>query len=117
HLSFLNHSKQLCLKCGTGIGDFVQKDCSTVCGLEKPGPICHRTGKGSPPAAKELAFDERFGNCAAINGYKRSPRSRTCLVNRPRYQFLASSTLAFDQYGRGAASCDFDVPECFFNGR
>src|ERR1700752_843429 len=58
-----------------------------------------RTGEGATLMTEELGFDQRFGNCRAVNVYERLITARAHVVNRARSEFLTGTCCACDQNG------------------
>src|SRR5581483_8151672 len=81
-------------------------------GLLEPADSTHFSPRESAPfMAEKFAFQERFGNGGAINRNKRGARAVAMLINGPRNQFLARSSLAAyqDVYGLGGHAPNFLV--------
>ena len=50
--------------------------------------------------AEQLVLDQRIGNCAAVDRYKRPAAPRPAIMNGPGGKFLARACLAFDEHRR-----------------
>ena len=55
-------------------------------------------GKGPSLVAEQFAFQQRFGQCRAVQTDKRTLLARTGEVHGPRDQFLAHAAFAADQH-------------------
>ena len=50
--------------------------------------------------AKQLVLDQRIGNCAAVDRYKRPAAPRTAVMNGPGSKFFARACLTFYEHRR-----------------
>src|ERR1051325_5635608 len=99
-LAFLQRAQQFHLKRRTRLADFVEKECAARSFFPHPFAIVDRAGERAANVTKELRFQKRFGERAAIYCDERSGGPRAVLMNRSRDKLLARARLADDQYRR-----------------
>ena len=106
-LSLLQRAQQLDLHGQWELADLVEEQGAARRKLEVAFAILERPSEGALSVAKELRLGEVSRNRAAVHGDEGSAGARTCLVNGPGHEFLASAALAFDQHRYGAEGCAF----------
>src|SRR5690606_34165303 len=77
--------------------NLVQKDASSIGGLEAPDLGSHRAGEGSPLMTEQLALQKSFGDGGAVDADKRLRLAVGMKVNGLGDQLLARAALAGDQ--------------------
>ena len=85
----LDHSQELHLEGERRLRDFIQKCRASGGAFQKPFAGCGCAGKGSALVAKELAFQQCFRHCTAVDHDERRCPARAVRVKRSRDQFLA----------------------------
>ena len=87
------------------IADFVEEKSAAVGLFEASGAACDGAGEGAFFVAKELAFEEVFGDGTAIEGDHLVLAARAVLMDRLGDEFLAGAAFARDKHRRVSA-CD-----------
>jgi hypothetical protein len=75
-----------------------------VGGLEEPRLGAPRIGEGTALEAKQFGFEQRLGDCRAVDVDERPPGSGATLVEDTGDDALAGPGLALDEHGRPSAS-------------
>ncbi len=94
----MQHAEQLDLEFERGGVDFVEENGAGVGRLETAGAIVDSTRKGPANMAEQLAFEERFGERAAIDLYERAAGAGAEVVNRAGDKLLAGAGFAEQQH-------------------
>jgi len=79
--------------------DFIEEDRSVVGHFEQSHPRRIGTGKGPAAMPEEFAFDEIFGERAAVHGEKRLVGAKALLVHGAGHEFLPATCFAANQHG------------------
>ena len=77
--------------------------------LELAGTRLHRSREGAPHMAKQLRFEQRFGNGAAVDGDPGSAGPVSRAMNLPRHHFLTRTGFSFDKHIASAARHQTDA--------
>ena len=96
HFAFFQHAQQACLQRQRHFANFVEEEGAAMCCFEQarvaaaPG-----AGKGAFFMAEEFRFQQRLGDCAAIDRDKwlAGLAARAFAVNGLRHEFLAGAGL------------------------
>ncbi len=106
-------SKQLGLHREGELADFVQEDGPAVGYFELPGGGGLGAGDGAAAVSEEFAFDQVFGEGAAVDRDHRAVRAEAGLVQGAGDEFFAAAGFAADQDGAFGGSDFGDQPfEC-----
>src|SRR6267143_682847 len=89
----LQHAEQLHLDALRHLADLVQEDGASLGELEAARLRPDRARKRAPLVAKELRFEERLGEGAAMHGYKRCLRALARRMDRLGEDFLPRAAL------------------------
>src|SRR5262249_51414163 len=88
------------------------EDRSPVCNFKEPLLVLICTSKGALHISEKFGFKKGFGECAAIDRYKRLSIALRARVHRACDQFLSCSAFAMNQNraarGRYSADCFFE---------
>ncbi len=94
----LDGAQQLDLHRRRQLAHLVEKQCATVGGLEQAGLVLDGTGETALFMAEELAFQQMFGDGAAVDRHERAIGAGAGGVDQPGGQFLAGTGFAADQH-------------------
>src|SRR5262245_42731345 len=106
--AFLQDAQQFGLNRGRERVDLIQKKGSLAGRLEEAGTRLGRPGEGSFLVSEEFAFDQRFRNRRAIDGYKWRAAAWTVLMDGPGHQFLARAGFTGNEHRIVQRSDPFD---------
>ena len=106
---FLEHAQQLHLHRHGDVADLVEEQRPLVGQLEAADALAVGAGVRTLLVAEELAFEEVFVECAAVDGHERTGAERgRGLVDRPGDLLLAGAGFAADEDGGGGIR---DLPD------
>ncbi|HUA84237.1 MAG TPA: hypothetical protein VMB85_10295 [Bryobacteraceae bacterium] len=95
----MQHAQQTRLKCGTGRGEFIEKQRAALGRFKQARMIALGSREGAARMAEKLGFEQCFGHARAIHGQKWPALALAEIVNRARDQFFARSRFARNQNG------------------
>ncbi len=98
-LAVFQHAQELGLGCRGHLADLIQQERAFLGQLKAPGATLHGAGKCALLMPEDFAFDQRFRNGRAVDGYKWLVFTRAQIVNRARHHFFAGTALSRNQYG------------------
>src|SRR5579883_2515930 len=104
-LAALHKPQQLGLKHKGHFTDLIKKQSAAVGGLNPSDTTLHGARKRASGVAKQLRFEQRFGNRRAIECHKRTKVAWTKSVKSARHQFLARACWTLHQNGRRVRCC------------
>jgi hypothetical protein len=96
------YPQQLHLEPWVQIASFVQKECALVGQFDQSGLHGIRTAERTLLIAKQLAFQEVFGKCGAVEINKRVAGAWRKMMDGARHELFAGSSLPINQHGRSA---------------
>ncbi len=99
-LLFLQDAQQVGLRLQADVGNLVEKNRAALGYFELAFLAVLRAGEGALLVAEELAFEQRLGQRAAVDGNHGHEAPRAQIVNGAGHQFLAGAALAVNQHGR-----------------
>jgi hypothetical protein len=82
-LTFLQHAEKVRLSLQADIADLIQEDRSSLGDLELPFLAVLGAGEGSFFVTEQLAFQQSFRQCAAVNYHQRMKLSGARMMDRP----------------------------------
>src|ERR1051326_3296562 len=97
---FLQDAHQIGLSFETDVADLVEEDGAAFGDFELSFLAILSPGKCAFFVAEELAFEQSFGQCAAMDDYERMEAPWTGFVDGAGDEFLASSAFAGDEDSR-----------------
>src|SRR5690606_31088960 len=80
--------------------DLVEKERAAIGLFDKTTPVARRVGEGPALVSKELAFEQVFGDRAAVDGDEGARLAAAALVQGARDELLADAALAGDEHRR-----------------
>ena len=92
------HAEELRLRRERHLADLVEEDRPLVGRLELADHPLGRAGERALLVAEEFAFQERLGECRAVDADERSVAARAGRVDRPGDEFLADAALAANEH-------------------
>src|SRR5581483_6906600 len=108
NLVLLNRAKQFALRLRAHLGDFVEKQGSTLGGAEETEIFDVGSAERSAFVAEQLAFDQVLWDGGAVEGDERAVGVRAAFVDRARNQLLAGPAFPDNQDGSAGAACRLD---------
>ncbi len=99
-LAVLEHSQELHLERRRHVGDLVEEERSTVCGLEESPLLPERPCEGAANVTEELALEELLWQCRAVLRNETLVLAGAVVVNRPSHKLLAGPGLPLDENRR-----------------
>src|ERR1700756_3773998 len=87
--TLLEHSQQCDLNLGRQVANFVQKNCSAVCGFEPSEASLGCTGESALLVTEKLRRDKRLWDGSAIHANECSIHAIGSLVDAPSYQLFS----------------------------
>ena len=102
---FLEDAEEFDLELVADAVDFVEEDGATVSGFEAAGAIFDGAGEGAFGVSEEFAFEEAFGEGAAVDADEGSGGAGAEFVEGAGDEFFAGAGFACEQDG-GGGGCD-----------
>ena len=99
--AFLEHAVELHLHGEAHISDLVHEKRSAIGSLKEAAAILAGAGEGTLHVAEQLGFEERLGECAAIDGDEGLFGARAILVDGARDEFFSRAAFAGDEHAAG----------------
>ena len=107
-LLLLQHAQQVGLGPQADVADLVQKYRAAIGHFELALFAILRAGERAFLVAEQLAFEQRFGQCAAVDRHHRHVTPRAGGMDGPRHHFLPGAAFPGDQYGGLGGRHHFD---------
>ena len=104
-LVLLQNAEQFDLKLGADRVDLVEENRPAVCCLEAAGAVLIRTRECAFDVSEQFAFQQAFGQRAAVDANEGAGPARTEQVDGSGDEFLARARLAGQKHRRGTC-CD-----------
>ena len=104
HRLFLQNAQHFGLRLQAHVANLVEEDRAAVGDLELAAPIGDGAGERPAHVAEQLAFDQLFGDCGAVDFNEGRAPAAAQRVDRPRDQLFAGAVFAVNQHaavGRG----------------
>ncbi len=98
---FLENAKEFDLKLVADAVDFVEEDGAAVSGFEATGAIFDSAGEGAFGVSEEFAFEEAFGEGAAVDADEGAGGAGAEFVECASDEFFAGASFAREEYGSG----------------
>ena len=98
-LALLQRAQQFHLCQQRNLGDFIEKERAAVGLAEEALLVGDRAGEGAAPVSEQLAFDQRVGNGATVDGDERPLPAHRRVVDQSRHQLLAGAAFPGDENG------------------
>ncbi len=101
--ALLQHAQQFDLHVQRHVADLVEEQGAAVGQLKAANAVGVRAGEGALAVTEQLAFEQFFGNGAAIDRHKMGRTTRRLVMQTTRHQLFAGPAFAGDQHrgGRG----------------
>ena len=93
------HAQQFGLHRLGQLADFVEEQRAAVGDFEQADAMFVGAGEAAFAMAEQFAFDQAFGQCAAVDGHERLFGAVALIVHAAGDQFLAGAGFAGDQHG------------------
>jgi hypothetical protein len=97
HQSVREHAQQLRLRCHGQLARFVQEERTLMGGFEQALAGAVGPGERAALVSEQLAFQQRVGECGAVDRDQRLCGAVAAVMNGPGHEFLASPGLSGDE--------------------
>jgi len=97
NLAPFKHPQQIYLHVFIHFSDLIKKQRTCIGLLKISFSAFHRTGIGTPHMAEQLAGQQLFGNCTAVDRYHGAAAARAVVMDSIGNQLLARAGLAADK--------------------
>ncbi|EDT38258.1 hypothetical protein BamMEX5DRAFT_5957 [Burkholderia ambifaria MEX-5] len=111
HLALLQHAQQLDLRGQRQVAHFIEKQRAAIRGFEPARLAVDRAGERTALVAEQLAFDQCFRKCPAVDSDERPVVALAQRMHEARDQLLAGAALAGDEHRRIARRDELDAFE------
>ena len=106
YFAFLNSAQQLCLRVKRQVSNFIKEKRAAIRFDEFSGMFFDRPGERALLVAEKHAFNQIFGNCAAIDSNKWFPAALARTLNGARDNFFSDARLTLN-YDRNVGLAGF----------